>query len=292
MSEEPCNICPHKCNVTRGTTLGVCNAPNCLKISSHMLHYGEEPVLCGSQGSGTIFFSHCNLQCVYCQNYKISANGQGSATSPERFIEMVYELKAKGALNINLVSPTPYTMYLIPLLKTLKQSGFYLPIVWNSNAYETPEVLRQLEGLVDIYLPDFKYWDNDQALTYSYVVNYREYAQNAIKEMYRQTGNLRTDEDGIAYFGTMIRLLMLPNDINNIQGILEWISSELSYEVYISLMGQYYPIHKAFRYPELNRGITQQEYAFAVRCLERYGFENGFLQQVGISPEWTPRFEG
>jgi len=290
MSEAPCNICPHNCNVERGTTSGKCNAPNYLKISSHMLHYGEEPVLCGSQGSGTIFFSHCNMQCVYCQNYKISAIGHGSATSPERFIEMVYELKAKGAININLVSPTPYTTLLIPLLKTLKHSGFQLPIVWNSNAYESPETLKQLEGLVDIYLPDLKYWNNTQALKFSNITGYPENAQKAIIEMYRQTGNLRTDEDGIAYFGTMIRLLVLPNDINNIESIFNWISTVLSSEVYISLMGQYYPTHKAFNYPEINRGITQQEYACAVQTLQKYGFENGFVQQVGASPEWTPRF--
>jgi len=290
MSTALCNLCPHNCNAPRGTSLGVCNAPNYLKINTHMLHYGEEPVLCGSQGSGTIFFSYCNLQCVYCQNYLISANGQGKEVSPERFIEMVYELKAKGALNINLVSPTPYTMLLIPVLHDLKSAGFDLPIVWNSNAYEKVDTLKQLEGLVDIYLPDFKYWGNDQAFLYSNVVGYPENAMLAIKEMYHQTGNLRVDEDGIAYFGTMIRLLVLPNDINGIEGILQWISSELSNEVYISLMSQYYPTHKAFEFSELNRGITQQEYETAVRVLEKYSFENGFVQQVGVSPEWTPRF--
>jgi len=291
MTYSPCTLCPHQCTIDRTTTLGFCQAPPYLKINSALLHYGEEPVLIGTSGSGTIFFSHCPLQCCYCQNYTISALGRGKQVTPESFIETILTLAEKGAININLVSPTPYTSYLIPVLETLKKRNFPLPIIWNSNAYETVETLKNLEGLVDIYLPDFKYWDDDIAFRLSNVKDYRIHAQNAIKEMFRQTGHLLLDDDGVAIFGLMIRLLVLPNDLSKIDNILQWLLSEFSSELYISLMSQYYPTHKASDYPEINRGISFSEYQYAVDCLQKYGFENGFTQAIAQTPEWTPKFK-
>jgi len=291
MSSTLCNTCPHQCFIDRSVSLGVCQAPPYLKINSVILHFGEEPVLTGSSGSGTIFFSHCPMQCCYCQNHIISAKGNGNLVTMESFIDFAFLLADKGATNINLVSPTPYTPYLITVLQTLRKQGFCLPIVWNSNAFETVETLKSLEGIVDIYLPDFKYWDDDVAFTLSGVKNYRFHAQNAIKEMYRQTGHLLLDDDGVAIFGTMVRLLVLPNDFNRIDSIMQWLSTEFSHELYISLMSQYYPTYKASEYPEINRGITATEYQYAVDCLEKYGFENGFMQAMGMTPEWTPRFK-
>ena len=285
-----CNICPQECNTDRTNNLGFCQAPNYLKINTSQLHYGEEPVISGNSGSGTIFFSHCNMQCCYCQNYKISALGSGFEISPNEFIDTIYKLKKKGAHNINLVSPTPYTSVLVPVLEKLKKSGFDLPIVWNSNAYEKVETLKTLEGLVDIYLPDFRYWNDDVAYSYSNVKNYRETAQNAIKEMYRQTGNLKINEDGIAIFGTLIRLLVLPKNINNTEQIIQWLYVEFGNDLCLSLMSQYYPAYNAKNYDDLGRGVAKAEYEFVMHVLLGLGFENGFIQEPATTPEWTPEF--
>lgn len=286
-----CNLCPLNCNVDRNSKLGVCKAPDYLKINTYQLHFGEEPVLSGINGSGTIFFSHCNMSCCYCQNYKISAIGAGKKFSTEQFEKIVFTLQEKGAHNINLVSPTPYTSLLIPVLKKIKQKGLIIPVVWNSNAFEKAETLKKLEGLVDIYLPDFRYWDDDTALKYSKVNNYRENAKEAIKEMMRQTGNLIVDEDGIAIFGTMIRLLVLPKNKNNIEKIIQWIYDEFGNETYLSLMSQYYPAYNAKKIEDLSTGITPDEYDYAIHIIEGLGFENGFTQEPATTPEWTPDFE-
>lgn len=280
-----CQICPNKCLVT-----SFCGAPKKLKINTYQLHYGEEPVLVGGLASGTIFFAHCNMRCCFCQNYKISQLGSGYEIDEEKFLEIVLELKHKNAVNINLVSPTPYSALLIPVLKRLKKSGFDLPIIWNSNGYEDVEILKRLEGLVDIYLPDFKYWDNEIAFKYSEVKNYRENAQSSIAEMYRQTGNLIVDEDELAYFGLMVRLLVLPNNLSQTDKIIEWLNDEFGNKLYISLMSQYYPAYNATLFPELNRGITNKEYQIAVQKMTDLCFENGFIQQPATTPEWTPDF--
>lgn len=292
-----CNLCPHNCNIDRETQTGICKAPNHLKINTSLLHFGEEPVLSGKNGSGTIFFSHCNMHCCYCQNYKISALGAGIKYSEDEFIDLILDLQNKGAHNINLVSPTPYTHLIIPALKKIKNKDLKIPVVWNSNAYEKADVIKSLEGLVDIYLPDFRYWNNDNALKYSGVRDYRENAQKAITEMIRQTGKLKIDYDesfenyGLAIFGTLIRILILPENQNMVEAIIQWIYDSFGNDTFISLMAQYYPAYKADNYTELSKAITQEEYDHAVHIIEGLGFENGFIQELGQTPEWTPSFK-
>jgi putative pyruvate formate lyase activating enzyme len=285
-----CNICPHQCGVDRVNTLGFCQAPASLKINLAQLHFGEEPFLIGNSGSGTIFFSHCNLHCCYCQNYEISALGRGEVITEAKLLEIMFSLKKEGAININLVSPTPYSELLIPVLLKAKQMGLDLPIVWNTNSYESVETLKQLEGLVDIYLADFRYWNNDNALKYSGINNYHEVAASAIKEMFRQTGSLKLD-DGIAWMGTLIRILVLPNNITGTASILEWIASNLGTNVSLSLMSQYYPTHLSKNFPEINRSITASEYSDAVAVLNKLGFDNYLLQDLNPSADWTPDFK-
>lgn len=284
-----CNICPHKCNVDRVNTLGFCQAPAHVKINLAQLHFGEEPFLVGDSGSGTIFFSHCNLHCCYCQNFEISALGRGEIISEAELIELMFSLKEEGAVNINLVSPTPYSELLIPVLMKAKAMGLNLPIVWNTNSYEYVDTLKQLEGLVDVYLADFRYWDNANSLKYSGVDNYREVAASALKEMFRQTGSLKL-EDGIAWMGTLIRILVLPNNLTGTTSMLEWIATNLGRDVSLSLMSQYYPTYKSKNFPELNRTLTEAEYAETIATLERLGFDNYLLQELNPSAEWTPEF--
>lgn len=285
-----CNICPHKCGVDRVTTLGFCQAPAELKINLAQLHHGEEPFLVGETGSGTIFFSHCNLHCCYCQNYEISALGRGKIISESELIKTMFSLKEDGAVNINLVSPTSYFELLIPVLMKAKAMGLDLPIVWNTNSYESVETLKQLEGLVDIYLADFRYWDNANSLKYSGVKNYREVATSAIKEMVRQTGSLKID-DGLAWMGTLIRILVLPNDLTGTTDILEWIADNLGTSIALSLMSQYYPTYNSKNFPELNRTLQETEYADTIATLERLGFDNYLLQELNPSADWTPNFK-
>lgn len=279
-----CFGCPHMCGVNRVDTMGICNAPAELKANSAQLHYGEEPILVGAKGSGTVFFSHCNLHCCYCQNYQISALGNGLIITPEKLIETFFQLKKQGAANINLVSPTHYAKMLIPVLKEAKKEGLNLPIIWNTNSYERVETLRKLEGLVDIYLADFRYWDNANALKYSNIENYREVASAALKEMFRQVEGIKL-KDGLAWQGTLIRILILPNDITGTESILTWIADNLGTDVTINLLAQYYPTFKSNEFPEINRSITYAEYQSATKVLKQLGFTNYYLQKVKPSPE-------
>ena len=285
-----CNICPHKCGVDRVDTLGFCQAPDKLKINLAQLHFGEEPFLVGDLGSGTIFFSHCNLHCCYCQNFEISAKGRGEIITEANLLQTMFSLKDQGAVNINLVSPTPYSLLLIPLLTKAKKLGLDLPIVWNTNSYENVETLKQLEGLVDIYLADFRYWSNDNALRYSGIPNYQEVACNAIKEMVRQTGSLKVD-DGLAWMGTLIRILVLPNNLTGTNSILEWIADNFGTNMALSVMSQYYPTYRSKDYPQLDRTLTQKEYDEAITYLEKLGFDNYLTQELNPSDEWTPEFK-
>ncbi len=288
---EKCIQCPHLCQVDRITSLGFCKATNQMKINLYQLHFGEEPVISGTKGSGTIFFSHCNMKCVYCQNYKVSDWGNGQYYSTEQVADIMLELQNKGAHNINLVTPTHYSLQIREALILAKKKGLNISVVWNSNGYENVEILQQLEGLVDIYLVDFRYWDDEYAVKYSAANHYAETAKKAIMEMFRQTGNLKVDEDtDLAYRGVLIRLLILPENINGIQSVLHWIYEEIGNMAFISLMSQYYPTHRADEYPEINRPITREEYDYALHVMEGLGFENGFIQEMGITPEWTPAF--
>ena len=285
-----CNICPRKCNVNRHLKLGFCESSENIKINIYQLHHWEEPIISGTQGSGTIFFSSCNLKCVYCQNHKISFQNYGSFYNVDELSNIMLELQSKGAHNINFVTPAHFSKQIKDSIIIAKDKGLNIPIVWNTNAFEEVDSLKELEGLVDIYLPDFKYFDSEMSLKYSGAKDYPDKAKNAILEMYRQVGNIKV-YDGIAFKGMMIRLLILPENINGIEKILNWIYENIGNKVFISLMGQYYPTHQANLFPEINRAITNLEYNFAIEQMEKFGFENGFIQDIGSSSKYTPEFK-
>jgi len=261
-----------------------------LKINAWQKHFGEEPVISGSKGSGTIFFSYCNLQCIFCQNYQISQLGWGQEYSILELADIMLELQRSGVHNINFVSPTQFSYQIREAILIAKDKGPGIPLVWNSNAYELPETLHDLEGLIDIYLPDFKYFDPGNGLKYSSIKDYPKYAKLSLEEMQKQVGYLHVDENGIAEKGVLIRLLILPENINGIEDILKWIAENLGNQTFISLMAQYYPTYKANKFPEINRSITSEEYQFAVDICEDLGFENGYFQGKRITPERTPKF--
>jgi len=287
---QSCRICPHTCGVNRYQTVGFCQASADVKVNLHQLHFGEEPVLSGTRGSGTIFFSHCNLRCVFCQNHTISHSGWGETVSEDELITMMLELQDRGAYNINLVTPTHYSIQLATILHKAKDMGLCIPIVWNSSAYESVDTLKLLEGLVDIYLPDLKYSDSEHSRRYSHAEDYPSVARQAIKEMQRQVGNLKSNDTGIAVRGLIIRLLVMPNNVAGVSESLQWINDNLGNEVCISLMAQYHPTWQAKNYVEINRGITAQEYQEVLETLERLNFSNGFTQELSSSDEWTPDF--
>jgi putative pyruvate formate lyase activating enzyme len=284
-----CLICPHECGVDRYTTTGFCNSKATLRYNLHQRHYGEEPVLSGTKGSGTIFFSNCNLACVYCQNYQISQNGRGTEISIERLVEIMFELQDTGVHNINFVSPTHYTPQIREAIIRAKQHGLKLPIVWNSNSYEKCETLKTLDGLVDIYLPDFKYTSAIYSKLYSSAPGYPEYALAAMKEMFHQVGHLRI-QDGIAVRGMLVRLLVLPKDVSGVSKSLYTLYEEFGSELYLSLMGQYYPTYKAENMPPLDKRLEPLLYNKMIDISLELGFENAYIQECGSSKDWTPRF--
>jgi putative pyruvate formate lyase activating enzyme len=285
-----CHICPHDCGVNRYETTGFCQATADIKVNLHQLHHGEEPCLSGTRGSGTIFFSYCNLKCVFCQNHSISHLGWGSIVSEDKLIKMMLELQDKGAHNINLVTPSHYSLQLAGILQEIKGKDLLIPVVWNSNAYEHVETLKRLEGLVDVYLPDLKYADCIYSQKYSHAADYPTVARSAIKEMHRQVGKLVCDEHDIAVKGLIIRLLVMPENVAGVPDSLHWIHDNLGNEVSLSLMAQYYPTPQVKEYPEIKRGITRAEYDTVLETLESLGFANGFTQQLSCSDEWTPEF--
>lgn len=289
LSLEKCNICPRLCRVNRYRTTGYCNARAEIKLNLYQLHYGEEPNLSGSKGSGTIFFSHCNLKCVYCQNFTISHFGWGKEVEPEELVDIMFNLQDSGAHNLNLVTPTHYALQLAEVLQLAKKRGLKIPVVWNTNSYERIEMLQALEGLIDIYLPDFRYYDSEASGKFSDAEDYPGVAQAALKEMLRQVGHLK-EENGIAQRGLMVRLLVMPGNVNRIDKVMKWIYDNLGPETYISLMGQYYPTYRSVAFPEINRSITEEEYEAIVKVLTDLGFKNGFIQKVGSNEDWTPKF--
>ncbi|MDD2228448.1 MAG: hypothetical protein PHY48_03445 [Candidatus Cloacimonetes bacterium] len=285
-----CHICPRNCGINRYAETGFCGAGSGLKINLASLHHGEEPPISGSKGSGTIFFSHCNLRCVFCQNYSISSDGWGYESSALELAKMMLRLQEQQAHNINLVTPTHYSPQVIDAIKIAKDIGLTIPIVWNSSAYESLDTLESLAGLVDIYLPDLKYAYGVHAAKYSAAADYPRIALAAIKAMYAQSGNLQLDDSGIAKRGTIVRLLVMPNGLSGAQKSLLRLADEIGTEISISLMGQYYPAGKASEYNELNRGITMQEYQSVVDTAQELGFSNIFIQELSCSDIWTPKF--
>jgi putative pyruvate formate lyase activating enzyme len=267
-------------------------------VSSYTKHFGEEPAIVGTRGAGLIFFGNCNLRCVYCQNYQISQAHKAqikNEVTHERLADMMLELQARGCHNINFVSPTHFAPQLARAVLDAAGRGLNLPIVYNTNAYDSVEVLRLLERVVDIYLPDLKYADSAEGYAYSKVPNYTEHARAALKEMYRQTGDeLVYGDDGTLRRGLVVRLLVLPNDLAGIRESLEWIRDSLSPRVAVSLMAQYYPTNKAAgdeRYTLLSRRASESEWLRAVSLLDELGLEEGWMQEYdGASHYYRPDF--
>jgi len=294
----PCTLCPRACKAVRAQGPGFCGGGASLRVALAQLHHGEEPALSGPSpelgGSGTIFFSGCALKCVYCQNHDISFENLGHDLAVDGLAALMLELQLSGAHNINLVTPSHYTPQVRQALIQAKAHGLALPVVWNSSAYETVEALRSLEGLVDIYLPDLRYMDSRAAARYSAAPDYPKAATHAICEMHRQVGALVLDDTpqglGLARRGLLIRLLVLPGNAGRTDLALTWIADTLGPDTAVSLMGQYYPAHRAGEFPEIGRGVTPAEYETVRRHMDALGFTRGFVQQVGSSAAFTPEF--
>jgi putative pyruvate formate lyase activating enzyme len=294
-----CRLCPRDClNNRLENERAACHAGRFAAVSSFTAHFGEEPPLVGTRGAGNIFFGNCNLRCVYCQNFQISQTykeQRQNEVTDEQLAEIMLKLQARGCHNINFVSPTHYVSQMARAVLLAAEQGLNLPIVYNTNAYDSVEVLRLLDGIVDVYLPDLKYADSAEGYTYSKVRDYTEHAREAVKEMYRQTGDkLIFDDNGLLRRGLVIRLLVLPNDVAGIRESLEWIRDELSPRVAVSLMAQYYATNKAAtdsRNVLLSRRITETEWLKAISALEDVGMEEGWLQEYdGASHYYRPDF--
>jgi putative pyruvate formate lyase activating enzyme len=279
-SLDDCVICPRECHVNRnaGSVKGICGVDFRLKVSSANLHFGEEPPISGTRGSGTIFLSGCNLKCVYCQNYPISQYGHGDSATVDDVAGMMLDLQKRGAHNINFVTPSHYVPQLMAAMLVACKSGLKIPIVYNTSGYDKIESLRLLEGIVEIYMPDMRYSQPESARCYSAAKDYPEVNRAAIKEMYRQVGDLAIDDDGIAQQGLLVRHLVLPENIAGSEEIFRFLAEEISPETHLSLMSQYFPAHKAVSMDKINRRILPEEYQRALDAFECAGLGNGFLQ--------------
>lgn len=288
-----CKICPHNCNVNRlEGKKGRCKCDNKIKIALASLHFYEEPCISGKNGSGAVFFSNCNLNCIYCQNYEISQESKGKEITIERLAQVFLKHQKNGAHNINLVTPTMYVPQIIESIKIAKANGLNIPIIYNSNGYENVETIKMLNGYIDIYLPDFKYYSNEIGKKYSNVENYFEIAILAIKEMYNQVGAPVFDENGLIKNGLIIRHLILPNHTQNSKNVLKWIKENMPSDVYVSIMAQYFPTYKAKQESLLNRKLTNKEYKEIENYLFILNLENGYMQELGEhEEEYVPKFD-
>ncbi len=287
---EKCNLCHYNCNVNRNEKLGFCKCKVLPKIALANIHNWEEPCISGTRGSGTVFFSGCNLKCVFCQNHQISHENFGKEITINRLAEIFIELQNQKVHNINLVSPTPYVPQIIEAIKIAKSNGLSIPIVYNTNSYENLETIKSLNGYIDIYLPDLKYFDDEIAIKYSNAKDYFNTASLAISEMVKQVGQAKFDEHGIMKKGVIVRHLIIPGQILQTKRILNWIKQNLPKDTYISIMAQYFPTYKAKDFLEINHKITKQEYNFVTSMLE--DFENGYIQELGEhEEEYVPNFD-
>ncbi len=280
-----CKICPHNCKINRLQQIGRCKSTDKIKIALYSVHNFEEPCISGDNGSGTIFFSNCNMNCVFCQNYEISQLGRGKEITIEELADIMIKQQERNVQNINLVTPTSYVLHIIEAIKIARKNGLKIPIVYNTNGYDSIETLKMLEGYIDIYLPDLKYYYNDLAKKYSKVDNYFEIATKAIQEMYRQVGAPVLDENGVMKKGLMIRHLILPNEVQNSKKILKWIKNNIDSNVYVSIMAQYFPTYKAKTIHEISRKITKEEYEKIENYLYELNLENGYIQELGEHEE-------
>jgi putative pyruvate formate lyase activating enzyme len=291
-----CDICPRNCSVNRlKGEVGFCHSGLLPVVDTVCPHLGEEPPLSGTRGSGTVFFGNCNLRCVYCQNHQISQNWRKEQskemecqTLAEKLLYLQNEL---GCHNINFVSPSHFVPQILKTLLIAIPMGLKIPLVYNTSGYDSLETIKTLDGIIDIYLPDLRYASDKIAKFYSQAPNYVEHARNAIKEMYRQVGNLSLDENNIARRGLIVRHLILPGRLAGSEESLTWLAKDLSAEVSISLMAQYYPTHRAGRFPALSRRITEAEYSEVLALLEKLGIENGWIQEMSAPDSYQPDFE-
>ena len=290
---EKCNICPHECNVNRNKgKIGRCKSTDKVKVALYSIHNFEEPCISGEKGSGTVFFSNCNLNCVFCQNYEISQLGKGKEITVEELAQIFITQQEKGVENINLVTPTSYAIHIIEAMKIARKKGLAIPILYNTNAYEKVETLKLLEGYIDIYLPDLKYAKDDLGMQYSKVNNYFKIATQAIKEMVRQVGEPQFNEKGLMKKGVMIRHLVLPNQIENSKKVLKWIKENLPENIYVSIMAQYFPTYKAKNMESLNRKLTKAEWKEIEDYIEKLNIECGYVQELGEhEEEYVPKWE-
>jgi putative pyruvate formate lyase activating enzyme len=283
----PCRLCPRECGVDRlAGEKGVCRAGAVAEVSSANDHHGEEPPISGERGSGTIFLTHCNLRCLFCQNYPISHLGNGETTPAPRLADLMLKLQRRGCHNLNFVTPTPMMPFILEALPLAIARGLNLPLVWNCGGYESMPALQILDGIVDIYLPDMKYNDDASARLCSKAPDYVRHNRAAIKEMHRQVGDLVVDDNDLAVRGLIVRHLVLPNGLAGSPGVLEFIAREISPSTAISLMSQYFPAYKAFEHPDLARKITDDEYRDAARAMRDLGLDNGWVQEPRLVKLW------
>lgn len=295
---ETCTLCPHNCKVDRARgQKGVCKTGAKAPVYSFMAHHGEEPAISGSRGSGTIFFSNCNLHCAYCQNYEFSQMDGGHEVEPGQLAEVMLELQDRGCHNINFVSPTHVAAQILKAIWLAIPTGLSIPLVYNTGGYDNLETLQLFDGIVDIYLPDMRYDDAQISKKYSGAKDYPKYNRIAIKEMYRQVPEAKFDENEVILRGLIIRHLVLPNGLSGTAGIMKFLAQEVSKDVYIGLMSQYHPCFKASEEPKLARRITKEEYESAKEAMFQNGLKNGWIQDeygldrflgINIKPNITP----
>lgn len=288
-----CTLCPRNCHANRaGGGRGACGETDQLRVARSALHMWEEPCISGKNGSGTVFFSGCPLGCIYCQNYSISRSRAGKKIGVERLSDIFIELQRQDANNINLVTPSHFVMHIIEAIKSARKKGLVIPVVYNTSGYEKIEALRLLDGFIDVYLPDFKYFSPEIAAKYSRAPDYFQYASGAIAEMLRQTGKPCFDENGIMTKGVLVRHLVLPGCMDDSRRVVEYLYKCYGNDIYLSIMNQYTPVAAVKEYPELNRKICEDEYDGLVEYAISLGVENGFIQEGETSSEsFIPEFD-
>lgn len=290
---KKCELCPRNCKIDRiNGEVGFCKATDKIKIARASLHFFEEPCISGNNGSGTIFFSFCNLKCVYCQNYDISTKNYGKEISVNRLCDIMLELQQQGAHNINLVTPTHYVPQIIEAIKKAKEQNLIIPIVYNTSGYEKQETIKLLDGYIDIYLTDMKYYGDEYSLKYSNAKNYFTFAKESLNEMYSQVGTPKFDNNGLMTKGIIVRHLVLPNLINDSKNIIKYLYNTFNNNIYISIMNQYTPLEHVKKYNELNRTITDTEYDEVINYAISLGIENAFIQEGETQKEsFIPKFD-
>lgn len=287
---ENCMLCPRKCGINRYKGKGICGANSKIKLAYYSLHMWEEPPISGKNGSGTIFFSNCNMKCIYCQNKKISIDGYGKYISMKKLEEIMLELQKKGAHNINLVTPTHYVPQIAFVLQKIKDKSLKIPVVYNTSSYECVGTLMMMRNLVDIYLADLRYYDDDLAIKYSKCRDYFENATMAIDEMYRQVGEIKINDEGMLEKGVVVRVLILPGHVDDSKKIIEYLYKTYGNDIFISIMNQYTPVWKC-KYSNLNRKVTEDEYNEVVNYAIDLGIVNAFVQEGEAADDsFIPKF--